>query len=69
MSKFYYTRVKLNIFLVLLTIVLFLTGCVFVRMMKIKSQLNDFESNFELNDNNGLTLVFLNPELLADDVL
>lgn len=38
-------------------------------MLNVKDQLNDFENNFDLNDERGLTLVFKNPELLSDDVI
>jgi len=38
-------------------------------MLNVKDQLNDFETNFDLNDERGLTLVFKNPVLLSDDVL
>lgn len=38
-------------------------------MIKVKNQLNDFETNFDLNDERGLTLVFLNPVLLTNDVI
>jgi len=38
-------------------------------MLKVQGQLNDFETNFDLNDERGLTLVFKNPVLLTDDVI
>ena len=57
--------VYLGIFLVILT----LTGCILFRMLSVKDQLNDFETNFDLNDERGLTLVFKNPVLLSDDVI
>ena len=46
-----------------------LSSCVFVRMIKVKNQLNDFDTNYDLNDERGLTLVFKNPVLLTDDVI
>ncbi len=46
-----------------------LTGCIFFRMLSVKDQLNDFETNFDLNDERGLTLVFKNPVLLSDDII
>ena len=46
-----------------------LSGCIFVRMLNVKDQLNDFDTNFDLNDERGLTLVFNNPVLLSDDVI
>ncbi len=54
-----------GIFFLLLT----LSGCIFFRMLNVKDQLNDFDTNFDLNDERGLTLVFKNPELLSDDVI
>jgi hypothetical protein len=56
-------------YLALITVLLLTTGCVFVRMMRVKSQLNDFEKNFDLNDSRGLTLVFKNPELHSNDIV
>ncbi len=45
------------------------TGCVYLRLLKVKRQLNDFENNFALNDENGLKFVFKNPVLLSDDII
>ncbi len=60
---------RVFVFLTLLLFIFSLSSCVFVRMVKVKNQLNDFEINFDLNDERGLTLVFLNPVLLTDDVI
>ncbi len=60
---------RVLVFLALFLIVLSLSSCIFVRMMKVKNQLNDFETNFDLTDERGLTLVFKNPVLLTDDVI
>ena len=38
-------------------------------MLEVRDQLTDFETNFDINDNRGLTLVFKNPVLLSDDVI
>lgn len=54
-----------GLFLVLLT----LSSCIFFRMLDVRDQLNDFETNFDLNDERGLTLVFKNPVLMSDDVI
>lgn len=56
-------------FLALITLLVLTASCVFVRMMKVKGQLNDFENNFDLNDKRGLTLVFKNPVLRSDDMV
>ena len=60
---------RVFLFLLIFLILIPITSCVFVRMMKVKNQLNDFGTNFDLNDERGLTLVFKNPVLLTDDVL
>lgn len=46
-----------------------LSSCIFFRMLDVRDQLNDFETNFDLHDSRGLTLVFKNPVLLSDDVI
>ena len=38
-------------------------------MLELRDQLTDFETNFDLNDERGLTLVFKNPVLSSDDVI
>jgi len=38
-------------------------------MLELRDQLTDFETNFDLNDNRGLTLVFKNPVLSSDNVI
>ena len=60
---------RLLVFLALFLFTFSLSSCVFVRMIKVKNQLNDFETNYDLNDERGLTLVFKNPVLLTDDVI
>lgn len=60
---------RLTVLLVLGTVILFITSCVYTRLYSFKGQLNDFEDNFELNDNGGLTLVFLNPVLESGDII
>ncbi len=60
---------RLRVLLVLGTVILFISGCVYTRLYSFKGQLNDFEHNFELNDNGGLTLVFLNPVLESGDIV
>ncbi len=55
--------------LALILILLLTSGCVLVRMLKVKNQLNDFDKNFDLHDKRGLTLVFKNPVLGSDDMV
>jgi hypothetical protein len=60
---------KISIIFLLLIVSVSSTGCVYLRLLKVKRQLNDFENNFELNDKNGLKFVFKNPVLLSDDII
>ena len=60
---------RLSLLLTSATIILLIAGCVYSRLYKFQRQLNNFESNFELNDNRGLTLVFKNPVLESDDII
>lgn len=45
------------------------TGCVYLRFLKLKNQMADFNKNFEITDENGLSLVFLNPVLKKSDMV
>ena len=58
-----------KISIILLIFIVLSTGCVYLRLLKVKRQLNDFENNFELNDQNGLKFAFKNPVLLSDDII
>ena len=58
-----------KISIIILLIIVSSTGCVYLRLLAVKRQLNDFEENFELSGQNGLTLVFKNPVLLSDDII
>jgi hypothetical protein len=58
-----------KISIIILLFIVSSTGCVYLRLLAVKRQLNDFENNFELNDQNGLNLVFKNPVLLSDDII
>lgn len=60
---------RLTVLLVLGTLILFVASCVYTRLYSFKGQLNDFEENFEINDEGGLTLVFLNPVLESGDIV
>ena len=62
-------KARITQYLVLFLILLTLSGCIFFRMLEVRDQLTDFETNFDLNDQRGLTLVFKNPVLLSDDVI
>ncbi len=52
-----------------LALVLLVSGCVFMRLYKVQNQFQDFDRNFELGDEGGLTLTFLNPVLESDDII
>lgn len=55
--------------ILLIAVILPLVSCVYMRLYKVQNQLKSFEENFELSDENGLTLVFLNPVLKSDDMI
>lgn len=55
--------------ILLIAVILPLASCVFMRLYKVQNQLKSFEENFELSDEGGLTLVFLNPVLKSDDMI
>lgn len=52
-----------------LALILLVTGCVFTRLYKVQNQFQDFDRNFELGDEGGLTLTFLNPVLESNDII
>jgi hypothetical protein len=53
--------------LLLLAVVAF-SGCVYLRLLALKNQLNAFEKNFAIEAGDGLKLVCKNPILLSDDL-
>lgn len=53
----------------LIIIASFLTGCVYLRFLKVKKQLNNFEENFVINDQKELSIKFLKPVLLPGDIV
>ncbi|MGE5446534.1 MAG: hypothetical protein ACM3SR_18370 [Ignavibacteriales bacterium] len=46
-----------------------ITGCVYLHLLEVRRQLSNFENNFEIRDQNELTLVFLKPVLLTEDII
>ncbi len=58
---------KIQIF-VLLVICLTASGCRLFRFLEAKDQLGDFNENFNVSDHDGLSMVFKNPVLLAEDI-
>lgn len=59
---------KYFVSLVLLLVITLFSGCVYYRLLKLKWQFEDFEQNFELQDEKGLTIFFKNPILTKDDI-
>ena len=57
------------IFSLLFISLLFTSGCVLLRLIQLKVQLNEFEKNIRVETGKGLTFTFLNPVLLDRDVL
>ena len=51
-----------------LSLALLSTGCVYLRLLQVKRQLSASNSYFQIEEQDKLTLVFLNPVLLAKDV-
>lgn len=54
---------------VLLGLVVGLTGCVYLRLLALKGQLNEFDKYVEVHDRGDLVLVFKKPVLSAPDLL
>lgn len=53
---------------ILILLLIGMTGCVYLRFLKVKHQLEHFDKNFEIDDSGGLTLIFLNPVLEDGDI-
>jgi hypothetical protein len=49
-------------------LVLGLTGCIWLRLLEFKNQLADFDKYVKVEDQHGLTLHFVKPVVLADDI-
>ncbi|MGQ0644544.1 MAG: hypothetical protein ACT4O3_03530 [Elusimicrobiota bacterium] len=46
---------------------LFLSGCVYLRLLEVKKQLRDFDENFQVSGDPEMVLEFKNPVLTAKD--
>src|SRR5579884_1856892 len=57
------------IYLGLISLLISITGCVYLHLLEVRRQLSNFEDNFEIKDQNELTLVFLKPVLLTEDII
>lgn len=62
-------RSKLLFVLLGTFIIMTVTGCVYLRFLKLKNQMADFQKNFEISEDNGLSLIFLNPVLKKSDMV
>lgn len=50
-------------------VLIFTSGCVYLRLLQVKRQLSDFNTYFQITEQNGLTLIFLKPVLLSGDIV
>jgi len=62
-------RPKILYITISVLIIFLVTGCVYLRFYKVKNQMADFQKNFELSEENGLSLIFLNPVLKKKDMV
>lgn len=49
-------------------LLLTMTGCVFLRLLKVQRQLKDFDRYFQVEDQNELALICLEPVMLMKDI-
>lgn len=57
------------IYLGVTSLLISITGCVYLHLLEVRGQLSKFENYFEISDKNGLTIVFLKPVLLTGDII
>lgn len=57
------------IYLGLVCFLISITGCVYLHLLEVRGQLSNFESYFEIRDQNEFTLLFLRPVLLTEDII
>lgn len=60
---------KIKFIILAFIIITLATGCVYLRFLKVKNQMADFTNNFEITEDNGLSLNFLNPVLKKKDMV
>lgn len=58
---------RLSRFIVLALLFFTLSACVWLRLLEVKNQLQNFDENFSAEASDHFTLVFKNPVLLNDD--
>ena len=59
---------KTTFLLLLLTVAFFLNGCIYIKLFKLKGQLEHFDQNFELDPKDGLKIKFLHPVFSEKDI-
>jgi hypothetical protein len=63
------SRLRTRLLAVAACIALFATsGCLFLRLLEVRRQLGDFDANFVVSVEDGLTVSFLNPVILERDL-
>ena len=60
---------RLGYYLVIVLIAFGLSGCVYLRLLKLKKQFRDFERYILLENTYGLAMIFKEPVLLAQDIV
>lgn len=61
-------RLRYLAFFGLLTLALFASGCVYLRLLELKNQLASFDQHFAVTSTSGVQLTFKDPVLYGDDV-
>ncbi|MFH1231933.1 MAG: hypothetical protein V1709_10610 [Planctomycetota bacterium] len=56
------------IYISLLSILCLLSSCIYLRLLKFKNQMADFDRCFQVKEDKGLTLICLKPVLYSDDI-
>jgi hypothetical protein len=59
---------RLALMMPALIVLLSASGCVFLRLLELKHQLADFDENFSVDTEDGITVRFLNPVILERDM-
>ena len=70
MNPVIFNRLKrYRVVVIALTLALGVSGCVWLRMLELKSQLSRFDENFKTSTSDSFALQFLHPVLYNDDYL
>lgn len=64
----WFPSARAPVLLVMLVAMLTVSGCVYLRLLEFKGQLGYFEENFEIDVTNGLSITFLDPVILEQDM-